>query len=433
MDPLELTGDTYEITFNSLDQVETTYDENLDGRVDETLTVDDFSSWTLRNVDKDRILINGSQSMEGLDREFYTLDGFKIGISGTGYYRQFNRDGFDPGEPKANHDEILRIQWEGGPEVFEGYESVKGEGGYSWQMGYTSSTIGTRPGQFGSSLKGYEVKKVVEIRFDENAPSKGYLYNRGTRNPNYAFGGYHESPIQVWDVSDPDPENHVQLSYAWVEQLNSIGDNRMYNPTWETDSREYLFILDEPYSETPNPVWADPGFSLQDRGSEMPILYWGWYLLKPQYTGVQKAWRDGTLYRITPKVSFAADDKYVFTTMAPSYKENLAKEDISQINVFPNPYYGSNKREMNKYQRFVTFNHLPPRAKFKIYTVSGVLVASFDKPDDGTQYATWNLQNDNGLPVASGLYYVHIEMPELGVEKILKLAVITETQFLDRI
>ncbi|MCB2205925.1 T9SS type A sorting domain-containing protein [bacterium] len=430
-DPMELTGDSYEVSFKSLGQVETTYDGDLDGFVDETLIRDDYSSWTLTDISTNEVLIDGSPSMEGLDKEFFILDGFKIGVSGTGYYRQFNKDGFDNGAPKENHDEILLREWEGGPEVFEAFESTRGEGGYSWQMGYTSSTLGS-PDQFGSNIKGYEVTKVVEIRFDEDNTSKGYMYLRGAR-PNYGYQGYFESPIQVWDVTDPDPANHVQLSYAFIERINRPSNNQMYNPTALADDREMLFIIDEPYSDTPNPAYADPDFSIQESGNTMPIIYWGWYILKPQYTGLTKAWRDGDLYRITPKVPFSAEDRFTFTTFKSTYDDETAKEDITEINVFPNPYYGSNKRESNKYQRFVTFNHLPPRANFKIYTISGVLVASFQKTDDGTQYATWDLQNDNGLPVASGLYYVHIEMPGLGVEKILKLAVVTETQFLDRI
>lgn len=432
-DPLELTGDTYEVTFETLGQVETTYDHDLDGFIDETLTVDDFSSWSLRNITKNNeVIINRSTAMEGLEKEFFLVDGFKIGVSGTGFYRQFNKDGFDIGEPKENHDEILRIEWEGGPEVFEAFESTKGEGGYTWQMGYTSATLGTRSGQFGSAVKGYDVKKVIEIRFDTTKKSKGYLYIRG-RNPNYGYDGYYDSPIQVWDVSDENPDNHVQLQYAWIEQANRAGNNRKFDPTGDVNDREMLFVLDIPYSDTPDPVLSSTNFSMQDRGGEMPILYWGWYLLKPQYIGLRQAWRNGSVYRITPNAPFASDDKYVFTTMPPTYNQEVAKQDITEINVFPNPYYGANKRERNKYQRFVTFNHLPPRAKFKVYTVSGVLVRSFEKQDDGTQYATWDLQNDNNLPVASGLYYIHIEMPDLGVEKILKLAVVTETQFLDRI
>jgi flagellar hook assembly protein FlgD len=80
----------------------------------------------------------------------------------------------------------------------------------------------------------------------------------------------------------------------------------------------------------------------------------------------------------------------------------------------------------------VTFNHLPPRALFKVYTVDGTLVRSFEK-NDGLQTTTWDLQNDNGLPVASGMYIIHIDMPELGVEKVLKLGVVSEAQYLDRI
>lgn len=432
VDPLEMTGDTYEVTFNPLGQVETPYDHNLDGVVDEILTVENYSSWTLTNITKNKVVVNRSASMEGLEKEFYIVDGFKIGVSGTGYYKQFTKDGYDAGDPKSNHDEILRIEWDGGPEVFEAFESTKGTGGYSWQMGNTSMAITLNPSNFGTSLKSYEIKKVVEIRFNAKNPSKGYLYNRGTSPVNYAYIGYFESPIQIWDVTDPDPANHRQLSYAWVEQVNRPGNNRIFNPTASADDREMLFILDYPYSDTPNPDWSAPNFSLQRNGNTMPIMYWGWYMLLPQYVGVTKAWRDGDLYRITPKVPFAGDDKYVFTTFAPSYSQSVAQDDISKISVFPNPYYGANKRERNKYQRFVTFNHLPPRAKFKVYTLSGVLVSSFEK-NDNTQYATWNLQNDNGLPAASGLYYIHIEMPDLGVERIVKLAVITETQFLDRI
>ncbi len=49
-------------------------------------------------------------------------------------------------------------------------------------------------------------------------------------------------------------------------------------------------------------------------------------------------------------------------------------------------------------------------------------------PND--QFDTWNLQNDSGYPVASGIYVVYIDMPDLGTTKILKLAVIQEQQIL---
>jgi hypothetical protein len=71
-------------------------------------------------------------------------------------------------------------------------------------------------------------------------------------------------------------------------------------------------------------------------------------------------------------------------------------------------------------------------ARFRVYTVDGTLVRSFEK-NDGSQIINWDLQNQNGLPVASGMYIIHIDMPDLGVEKILKLGVVMEAQYLDRI
>jgi hypothetical protein len=32
----------------------------------------------------------------------------------------------------------------------------------------------------------------------------------------------------------------------------------------------------------------------------------------------------------------------------------------------------------------------------------------------GLQYANWDLRNDAGIPVASGVYIVHVEVPNVG-------------------
>ena len=52
--------------------------------------------------------------------------------------------------------------------------------------------------------------------------------------------------------------------------------------------------------------------------------------------------------------------------------------------------------------------------------------------DDNEQFMRWDLANDSGLPIASGLYIAYIEMPDIGETKILKLAIIQEQQILDR-
>ncbi|MFA7289017.1 MAG: hypothetical protein WC055_09050 [Melioribacteraceae bacterium] len=110
---------------------------------------------------------------------------------------------------------------------------------------------------------------------------------------------------------------------------------------------------------------------------------------------------------------------------------DFVKEDISRINVFPNPYYAYNPQELNKYQRFVTFSHLPAAASIKIFNLAGQLVAHIKKLYSD-QFVQWDLNNDAGYMVADGLYIAYIEMPELGETKILKLAIIHEQPILDR-
>jgi hypothetical protein len=111
----------------------------------------------------------------------------------------------------------------------------------------------------------------------------------------------------------------------------------------------------------------------------------------------------------------------------------LAKQDVTAINVFPNPYYGLNRAETTTANRFVTFNHMPAQATIRIFNLAGVLVRTINKDSD-SQYLNWDLQNDNGLPVASGIYIAYMELSDAaGVDlgtKTLKMAIIQEQQFL---
>ncbi len=124
-------------------------------------------------------------------------------------------------------------------------------------------------------------------------------------------------------------------------------------------------------------------------------------------------------------------DTYSFKSISPAFSTDLAKQDIEKINVFPNPYYGANSEELNKYNRFVTFSHLPAKANIRIFNLAGVMVREIEK-NSTSQFERWDLANNSGLPVASGLYIAYIDMPDIGKTKILKLAIIQEQQILDR-
>jgi hypothetical protein len=119
-------------------------------------------------------------------------------------------------------------------------------------------------------------------------------------------------------------------------------------------------------------------------------------------------------------------DQFTFSTPKAVLGDYaLAQQQVEKINVFPNPYYGKQENETNQYQKFVTFNHLPPKANIKIFNLGGQLVNTLEK-NDQSQFLRWDLTNGKNFWVPSGIYIVYIEMPELNKTKILKLAVIME-------
>ncbi len=133
---------------------------------------------------------------------------------------------------------------------------------------------------------------------------------------------------------------------------------------------------------------------------------------------------------VTPKYP---DENFKITFTAPGKIENdleLMKQDVEKINVFPNPYYAASPLERNRFEHFVTFNHLPPHAIIRIFTLNGALVRKLEK-NDPSQFFRWDLKNEKGRRVASGLYIVHIDMPELGKQKILKLMVIVGEEVME--
>ncbi len=112
---------------------------------------------------------------------------------------------------------------------------------------------------------------------------------------------------------------------------------------------------------------------------------------------------------------------------------DAARAEVGKVNVFPNPYYGVNRAELDRFNRFVTFNHLPRQATIRIFNLAGEMVRLITK-DDASQFATWDLNNQTGLRVGSGIFLAHVEMHDaagndLG-ETTLKLMIVPEKQFL---
>ncbi len=108
---------------------------------------------------------------------------------------------------------------------------------------------------------------------------------------------------------------------------------------------------------------------------------------------------------------------------------------LDKVQIVPNPYYAYSAYEQNQFENIVKVTNLPPRSIVTIYTLDGKFIQQFDRDampfvNVGNNPALaesqvapaleWNLTNNKGIPVASGVYIFHISAPELGIEKSLK-------------
>jgi hypothetical protein len=145
----------------------------------------------------------------------------------------------------------------------------------------------------------------------------------------------------------------------------------------------------------------------------------------------------GTVFRIITNKPNTTGDVFSFTApAAPTYTDATAKTDVNKINVYPNPYYANNSEEIGRFERFVTFNHLPvdQTVTIRIFALNGVQVRKLEKADDASanekQFLRWDLTNEAGLPVASGIYIAYVDMPTLGKTKVLKLFIVQPAEIL---
>ncbi len=96
----------------------------------------------------------------------------------------------------------------------------------------------------------------------------------------------------------------------------------------------------------------------------------------------------------------------------------VAKSALDLINVVPNPYFAYSAYERNTLENIVKITNLPQNCVISIYTVNGTLIRKFQKDDPKTSL-DWDLKNQKNVPIASGLYYIHVNVPNVG-EKVVK-------------
>ncbi len=122
--------------------------------------------------------------------------------------------------------------------------------------------------------------------------------------------------------------------------------------------------------------------------------------------------RTGDVNDGNPKYKFNSSDIY------NEISTENGKDAIDLINIVPNPYYAFSGYESSPIDNKVKLTNLPEKCDISIYTLDGSLVRRIKKDDESTE-VNWNLQNGANVPIASGLYIIHVDAGELG-EKVMK-------------
>jgi len=242
--------------------------------------------------------------------------------------------------------------------------------------------------------------------------------------PGYAFQDRRGVPLAAFDEDN----NMQQLDVGFLENNATGGkEDGKYDPPSSSlginnisTTKEYFFIFGTNYSATVN----NPNIPSDILNDNSPLM---WLITATMRSS--NLFSAGDEFEIIPDYVNAPGVTFSFTTSAPTQKLADEKADIAKINVFPNPYFGFNRLEADKYTRWVRFTHLPSRATIRIFNLAGILVRTLVK-NDPTQFADWDLLNEHQLPIGSGMYIAYIDCGSLGT-KTLKFAVIPEQQFLD--
>ena len=123
---------------------------------------------------------------------------------------------------------------------------------------------------------------------------------------------------------------------------------------------------------------------------------------------------------------------YQFNTTAIATEVNNTekqKTDLDLINVVPNPYYAYDDYERNQLDNRVKITNLPTKCTVTIFNVTGTLIRQYkvDKSGiteprastlglntDAKTSIDWDLKNFAGIPIAGGVYLIHVKADNLG-------------------
>ena len=244
--------------------------------------------------------------------------------------------------------------------------------------------------------------------------SKLYLARNRLTTEGVFFGGKHFIYVMGHNRTKPDDKDteffpEYDAGALFMDRMiNSRSRNKirdlMVNAMWTT-----IPILEQRFFEAED-VLLDPyGFIKNEVKIRLRVV--GQYCVD--------------VYDYATEDSLALNENrpmYTFNTgeiidFQGSHPEQVAKQ-LDLIRVVPNPYYGYSSYERSQFDNYVKITNLPKRCTISIYGLNGNLIRRIKKDAEQT-WIDWDIKNQHGIPIAGGVYIIHINAPGIG-EKVLK-------------
>ncbi len=267
---------------------------------------------------------------------------------------------------------------------------------------------GTGMGWFPGYAVSLETGERLNIMFAEDS----WLWNDNGRD-------------MQWNPSS-NLETEVAPSYDFVG-----GEHVFEGGTYLLGGKHFIYVMNSTYDECASyrSTFDGPSFVQAQLQVFKESMWVGFPLLQE---GEELLSTDAKVkLRVKkPFVEYATSDDplnnnmpvYEFTTrnLVPiTNSQEAADSALALINVVPNPYYAYSAYEENQLDNRIKITNLPENCEVKIYTVGGQLVKTIRKDDPNITSVEWGLKNEFNIPIASGLYIIHVNVPGVG-QRVLK-------------
>jgi hypothetical protein len=260
------------------------------------------------------------------------------------------------------------------------------------------------------------------LRVLPSASKHAWTYEGGDPSTQSAF----DIPIEVYDLgacsyADPSDDQEVTLM---VRDRDGSGD---------FSYGDAVYIRTIPYASVP---WGTPSLSSADyTADDAASQTLGRFTFEP--IGSSAVLPAGGRF-VVRSGRLCPSDVFQFRTVpSGTAAGTVVKNDMSRILAVPNPYYAHSQYELTQFDRVMKFTNIPSSKKvtIRVFNLGGDLVRTITRSaangdDMSSSQITWDLNTENHLPVASGIYIVRIDVEGVG-SKTTRVAIFVEQERLD--